>query len=1420
MGFLWVIAYWLEEHFIVAFILKMVAVAAISYAIGRLMMKTPGSWSNIGNNGQAVTVQWDTIAPHRWVYGRTRIAGVMAFANATGFTGTYLNTIQLLAAHEIEEVEEVYFNEELVHSGNPDVQQVGGKYTPSASIWVYTGSISQEPKQSMVERFQQWGNSHKLGGIAHIGVSLGYDRDIYSQGSPAVSAVVKGKKVLDPRTETVGWSDNPALCIMDVVHNLLGIDYSFIDTGSFIEAANVCDITIPKQLTLNVYSAAATTANKYIDLPSSDEETNLDSRIKVGMRITGSGLAENTYITATEEAYYQNDYDWKHGYAIEGGWYGNNRVYISEYPTANSTNAVFTVDEDEKQYTCNGSFTLDNNPESVLLEMLTSCRGRLVFANGKYRLIVGVWSDSVGTLDENDLREGMTISLNKSSKEDYNGIRGNYISPASFFLANSYPEVRSETYIAEDNGEEKYIEYNLTWTHSPSMAQRIAKQELLDQRLTTIVQYPAKFSAYRYEVGDTVAINNTRMGWTGGQFLFEVLEVKTDYTNYTVDLVLKRTTDEIYNWNATEETLNADIVKPNGGNINDVAPPTYPSASYTMNQQADGTYLTEAEFSWTMPTGSSNSTIIEYRKTGAATYTYIATVPATSRQTAVTVPINELDVEYEYRMRNFSSFGKYSPWVTNTVTINRDTTPPQAPFIVGSAGETINGTFYYIATSNKTSGSTTIAWNTWQESVDPDYAFTMLRIAATTASLLAAEPMKVVGAAYTYNDVDSGKFYITAQNYDKAQNASELQYGLFYHAGYATIVGPEGEPGTPGEPGADGDPGPQGNTQEDRYTRSLLAPATPTGDNPAGWTIAIPVDNGVPLWQSTATRTAAGAIVGTWTAPQRFGGIISVLDPVAPVNNVDVALIIGDTWVDINDNNRTYSWNGTAWVSITNVLIDQTTASLNNLTSSYGTFTSSYNITSASFAVKDATLSSSIVLVNNNLTSLSSSYTILSSSYKTDSGSFNSQIATVSGSVVTNSQSFAVQYTSLNTSYLSSSSSFASGIESTNASLSTTSSSLALRTTTLESSYTSNSSSMAARLTNDELAIVNNSSSFAIRSTSVEAKANETSASVVVNQQAFASLDGSVSASYTLALSAGNKITGYRIGTNGASSSFDILTDRFSVSSGSVTSTPFRVENGNTYIESALIKSLEAGKIVAGTITASIEIVSPKISGDGIQIQSYQGMTYKDDSGVFTITGGSGNGVQHGSQIDLAGTATAAVRGALVLAAGDPETSVGVGEGHISLRSGPRIWQSFTYINTERMKIAYDGLITTFGPLSCSGSISATGSATFAGGVKVQPKNASTANQSIVNQHFLDLALATTSGMGTSNTFDVDISGRGYTQAPQYVGICATPDPTSGFQYDRFNSSSTNVRIYCYKLDGSTLDNATHYITCHVIQYL
>ena len=90
-----------------------------------------------------------------------------------------------------------------------------------------------------------WTDTCRLRGIAYMYIRMKYNADVYPDGIPEFTAVVKGKKVYDPRTSTTAYSDNPALCLRDYLTAPYGVaeDTANIDDVLVTTAANVCDQT-------------------------------------------------------------------------------------------------------------------------------------------------------------------------------------------------------------------------------------------------------------------------------------------------------------------------------------------------------------------------------------------------------------------------------------------------------------------------------------------------------------------------------------------------------------------------------------------------------------------------------------------------------------------------------------------------------------------------------------------------------------------------------------------------------------------------------------------------------------------------------------------------------------------------------------------------------------------------------------------------------------------------------------------------------------------------------------------------------------------------------------------------------------------------------------------------------------------------
>lgn len=201
------------------------------------------------------------------IYGERRVGGVRVFVSTDGtyktvggttnwysgyhpdtevyddVTGTptneYLYVALVLAEGEVESITDIYVD---------DIPITDAKYTGLINYNIYLGTDDQTMPDShyLREANEFWTADHRLRGVAFIGLRFKWDEEAFS-GIPDVTALVKGRKVYDPRTETTAWSDNPALAIRDYLTNTRygkGIPLSAIDDTAIIAAANDCDESV------------------------------------------------------------------------------------------------------------------------------------------------------------------------------------------------------------------------------------------------------------------------------------------------------------------------------------------------------------------------------------------------------------------------------------------------------------------------------------------------------------------------------------------------------------------------------------------------------------------------------------------------------------------------------------------------------------------------------------------------------------------------------------------------------------------------------------------------------------------------------------------------------------------------------------------------------------------------------------------------------------------------------------------------------------------------------------------------------------------------------------------------------------------------------------------------------------------------
>ena len=357
--------------------------------------------------------------------------------------------------------------------------------------------------------------------------------------------------------------------------------------------------------------------------------------------------------------------------------YGLGAVYASEIDSAALIAAANVCDEDiplagggtENRYECHGVFDTAQRPEDVINGILSSMAGKAVWSSGKWRIIPGVYYTPTLTFDENDLRGGIRVQSLVSRRENFNSVKGVFLSAADNYIKADFPSIVSQIFIAQDNGEQVFKNIELPFTVSPSMAQRLAKIELLKARQQITVTMPMKLTGLKANVGDIVRINNTRMGWTNKPF--EVVSLNMSFEQALgVDLELREISTDVFDWSTSEESPYDPAPNTNLPDAFTVAPPgiTISDTLQIINEQVSSTLLVRV---------SGGTAFLDRHEVQAklqSTSDWINLGQATGN--IFELPFVQDGVYYDVRARAINTFGVRSAFATGQWQVVGQTLPP------------------------------------------------------------------------------------------------------------------------------------------------------------------------------------------------------------------------------------------------------------------------------------------------------------------------------------------------------------------------------------------------------------------------------------------------------------------------------------------------------------------------------------------------------------------------------------------------------------------------------------------------------------------------------------------------------------------------------------------------------------------------
>ncbi len=246
---------WGLSTYLVGYITKYAVSTLVTSALLYALSPKPKMGSSAGSGGTLVNAR-GSVNPAEVVYGQIRKGGTVTFIETQNTSGGYnkiLHQIIVLAAHEVEEIGDIYVNDEVVTMSNENV--TSSPYNGYMKIYKHKGNQtsatdsfanSSSNLQNTLHAETSATTAFVGKGVAYLYCRLVYDQDAYANGLPTITAVVKGKKIIttvNGTEQAATYTNNAAWVIRDFLTSSYGLDDDQIDYATFEAAADVCDDT-------------------------------------------------------------------------------------------------------------------------------------------------------------------------------------------------------------------------------------------------------------------------------------------------------------------------------------------------------------------------------------------------------------------------------------------------------------------------------------------------------------------------------------------------------------------------------------------------------------------------------------------------------------------------------------------------------------------------------------------------------------------------------------------------------------------------------------------------------------------------------------------------------------------------------------------------------------------------------------------------------------------------------------------------------------------------------------------------------------------------------------------------------------------------------------------------------------------------
>jgi hypothetical protein len=227
--------------------------------------------------GRNVTKK-DPTASRKMVYGTVKTGGTIVYQANSGDDNEYLHNIVVFCEGTVDEISEIYFDDVKVYGTHPiaDGYYYYNKYSTNPEAATADGNkVEIILKKGLYgagafavqndELPSQWGSNHVLSKLCYAYIRLEYSDEIYTNGFPKITAIIKGKRLYDPRQDSTAtaysgsgsqridnpstweYTNNSAVCLLNyMLDDRIGLGESLdaFDATSLLASMDDCDVDI------------------------------------------------------------------------------------------------------------------------------------------------------------------------------------------------------------------------------------------------------------------------------------------------------------------------------------------------------------------------------------------------------------------------------------------------------------------------------------------------------------------------------------------------------------------------------------------------------------------------------------------------------------------------------------------------------------------------------------------------------------------------------------------------------------------------------------------------------------------------------------------------------------------------------------------------------------------------------------------------------------------------------------------------------------------------------------------------------------------------------------------------------------------------------------------------------------------------